>query len=448
MEKALLGKYVKIKTGKLNANASSENGLYPFFTCAIETSHINEYAFDCEAVLVAGNGDLNVKYYEGKFNAYQRTYVIESLDKNVLSVKYLFYYLESYIDKLRNGSIGGVVKYIKLNHLTDIEIPLLELETQNKIVAILDKIKAISNKRQETIAKYDELQRALFLDMFGDPIINPKEWEKYDLKKVAKLERGRFSPRPRNNPLYFNGKFPFIQTGDIANSNYRLSNFTQTLNEKGIAVSKKFKVGDIVIAIVGSTIGITSILEIDVYATDSIISIKPDKKNANNVFLEMLLRFHRKMIVEKAPEVARANINLSILGKVECIIPPLDLQEKFSHATNKIEKLKAKNTQHLEETEILFKAISQLAFKGELDFNTAVDLEMLLENDYIFFTKNSNKETIKLLLKRLDKDELNDNKFYDQRLYDKAKEFVFELLKEDKIKQTFDNRSKRVKLTV
>ena len=73
---------------------------------------------------------------------------------------------------------------------------------------------------------------------------------------------------------------------------------------------------------------------------------------------------------------------------------------------------------------------------------------MLLENDYAFFKKNSNREAIRLLLKRLDKDELNDNKFFEQRLYDKAKEFVFELLKEHKIKQIFDENSKRIKLTI
>ena len=83
---ARLGDYVRIRTGKLDANASSENGQYPFFTCAVEPLKIDTYSYDCECVLVAGNGDLNVKYYNGKFDAYQRTYIIESLDKTVLSV--------------------------------------------------------------------------------------------------------------------------------------------------------------------------------------------------------------------------------------------------------------------------------------------------------------------------------------------------------------------------
>ena len=86
--KTELGSLTSIKTGKLDANASSENGIYPFFTCAVEPLKIDSYSYDCECVLVAGNGDLNVKYYNGKFDAYQRTYIIESKDKSKLTVPY------------------------------------------------------------------------------------------------------------------------------------------------------------------------------------------------------------------------------------------------------------------------------------------------------------------------------------------------------------------------
>ena len=76
--KVKIGDLTKIKTGKLDANVSSEDGKYPFFTCSKEPLKISTYSYDCECVLVAGNGDLNVKYYNGKFDAYQRTYIIEA----------------------------------------------------------------------------------------------------------------------------------------------------------------------------------------------------------------------------------------------------------------------------------------------------------------------------------------------------------------------------------
>ena len=105
-----LGDYVKIKTGKLDANASSDNGIYPFFTCSKEPLAIDTYSYDCECVLVSGNGDLNVKYYSGKFDAYQRTYIVESNDKEKLFVRYLYYFLDKYVETLRVQSIGGVIK--------------------------------------------------------------------------------------------------------------------------------------------------------------------------------------------------------------------------------------------------------------------------------------------------------------------------------------------------
>ena len=104
------------------------------------------------------------------------------------------------------------------------------------------------------------------------------------MDQISKLERGRFSPRSRNDPSYYGGIYPFIQTGDISNSNYRLNEYNQTLNDRGIKVSKQFRKGVIVIAIVGAAIGATAILEIEVYATDSIIGIIPNEKKLIRFF--------------------------------------------------------------------------------------------------------------------------------------------------------------------
>ncbi len=92
-----LGDYVRIRTGKLDANASDPNGAYPFFTCSQEPLRISSFSYDCECVLIAGNGDLNVKYYDGQFDAYQRTYIVESIDKRQLDVRYLFHIIPHHV---------------------------------------------------------------------------------------------------------------------------------------------------------------------------------------------------------------------------------------------------------------------------------------------------------------------------------------------------------------
>ena len=111
---------VKIATGKKNANAAAENGQYAFFTCSLDDYKTNEYCFDCEAIIIAGNGAINVKYYNGKFDAYQRTYVITAN-------KYFFYcyciYKDS-IDSLIAGSKGSVINFITLGMLQEINANL------------------------------------------------------------------------------------------------------------------------------------------------------------------------------------------------------------------------------------------------------------------------------------------------------------------------------------
>jgi type I restriction enzyme S subunit len=361
-----LGDLVNIKTGKLDANAANQDGLYPFFTCAVQQLRINIYAYDCECALVAGNGDLNVKYYNGKFNAYQRVYIIESIDKEILATKFLTRFLDTCLRSLRSKTKGAVIQFIRLGDLTGLKLVLPSLDEQIHIANILSKAENLINQRKESIHLLDEFTKSTFLEIFGDPVRNDHNWNTKRLDNISKLERGRFSPRPRNDPSYFNGEYPFIQTGDISKSGNRLNAYTQTLNEKGIKVSKKFGKGTIVIAIVGATIGATAILEIEVYATDSIIGITVKKELANNVFLEFVMQFWKPILLKNAPEAARANINLEILGKLAIIYPPIKIQTQFAQIVEKTETLKTKYQKSLLELENLYGSLSQKAFKGEL----------------------------------------------------------------------------------
>lgn len=131
-----IGNLTNIRTGKLDANAA-EGGEYPFFSCSAEPLLINSYSYDCECVLVAGNGDFNVKYYNGKFDAYQRTYIIESKSER-LSVPFLYWFMMRYVDTLKHQSIGSVIKYIKLGNLTDALIPCPPLDVQDQFVVFAE----------------------------------------------------------------------------------------------------------------------------------------------------------------------------------------------------------------------------------------------------------------------------------------------------------------------
>ncbi len=274
--------------------------------------------------------------------------------QNVLP-KYLFYVV-SYMH-LEKYFSGATIPHIYYKDYKNEEFNLDSLEKQIEIVEILSKCEEILNARKQELKLLDDLIKARFVEMFGNPL-HPNKYLK--LGEIAILERGRFSPRPRNDPKYFNGEYPFIQTGDISSSNHRLSEYKQTLNEQGIKVSKKFCVGTIVMAIVGATIGATAILEREVYAPDSVIGITP--YNYNNVFLETLLQFWQPQLLANAPECARPNINLAILGEVPIIDVDVVLQNQFADFVEQVDKSKVAVQTALDETQQLFGGLLQEYF--------------------------------------------------------------------------------------
>jgi type I restriction enzyme S subunit len=161
---ASLGKLVTIKTGKLNSNASVENGKYPFFTCSKEIFAINDYAFDCEAVLLAGNnasGDFNVKHYKGKFNAYQRTYVItiDALDK--ITYRYLYFQLVNALKRLKTMSVGANTKFLKIGMIGDLEFPLPNMEEQLSILKKLSEVEENSDLLRKCYLERFDLTKIL-----------------------------------------------------------------------------------------------------------------------------------------------------------------------------------------------------------------------------------------------------------------------------------------------
>lgn len=145
-----LGEIVKVQTGKLDANASSPNGQYPFFTCADEPLKIDRYAYDCECVLLAGNGNFNVKYYKGKFEAYQRTYIIEAVTNDVY-VPFIYLLVKMQSDRFKSMSLGSAMPYIRLGYVTQAVVALPPLAEQKRIAKKVEEVMALTNRIRQVI---------------------------------------------------------------------------------------------------------------------------------------------------------------------------------------------------------------------------------------------------------------------------------------------------------
>ena len=363
--KVKIGELTKIKTGKLDANAASEDGQYPFFTCSREPLKISTYSYDCECVLVAGNGDLNVKYYNGRFDAYQRTYIIEDNGSGKLYMPYLYYFMEDYIEELRKQAIGGVIKYIKLGNLTDAMIELPSINEQKFIVDILEKAKKILDKRNKEISALGNLIKARFVEMFGDSVLNEKGWKTKPLLDMGKCKNGmNFHYDDSGVEINCLGVGDFKDLSVIDNTEQLP---TVSLNEMP-SEEYLLKDDDIVFvrsngnkALVGRSV---AVYPGDIPTTFSGFCIRY-RKYDNAVTIPYLLRVLKADSIRKKMAGRGANIqnlNQQILGTLIIPVPPIELQMEFSDFVKQVDKSKVVVQKALDETQILFNSLMQQYF--------------------------------------------------------------------------------------
>ena len=359
-----IGDLTKIRTGKLDANASSEDGQYPFFTCSKEPLKISTYSYDCECVLVAGNGDLNVKYYNGKFDAYQRPYIIEDNGKEKLYIPYLYYFMDGYVEELRKQSIGGVIKYIKLGNLTNALIELPDVETQKSIVKVLSKSKDILSFRQQQLQKLDELVKSRFIEMFGDPKLNPRKWDMVTIGDIATDVRYGTS-----RPATEGGKYPYLRMNNLTYEGYLdltdLKHIDIPDNEIEKCVVRN---GDVLFNRTNSVelVGKTCVYNLD---SDMIIAGYIIRVRIDDRVLPVILSSYLNSTVMKEQlrsmakgAVNQANINAQELRSISIYLPPITLQHEFATFVEQVDKSKFAVQQTLDKAQELFDSLMQKYF--------------------------------------------------------------------------------------
>ncbi|MDF3626156.1 restriction endonuclease subunit S [Brytella acorum] len=157
----------------------------------------------------------------------------------------------------------------------------------------------------------------------------PDGWTIRRLEDLATVERGKFSARPRNDPKFFGGDIPFVQTGDVTNSSIYVRNYSQTLNKEGLSVSKIFPKGTILMTI-AANIGDTAIASFDLACPDSLVGIIVKKNKADAYWLRIFLGTQKTTLENYAPQNAQKNINLQTLKPLEILTPPLPEQKKIA----------------------------------------------------------------------------------------------------------------------
>ena len=381
-EVKLLGELVNIKTGKLDSNAMVDGGKYPFFTCSREIFAINDYAFDCEAILLAGNnasGDFNVKHYKGKFNAYQRTYVITAKEENRILYSYLYQQLTNHLKKFKEQSLGANTKFLKIGMIQGMEIPLPPLQEQKQIVTILDSAFSAIAKAKANAEQNLKNAKELFESYLQGVFENKGDgWEEKTLGEACEMINRGVSPKylEKDGLCVLNQKC--IRDHEI---NFELARYHDSISKK-VNPERLIQVGDVLVNSTGTgTLGrVAMVRNIKNQATvDSHITIvRPKKELFEKVFFSYAMIYIEKELTESG-EGASGQTELSRTRLRDefkiCFPTSKSLQteyglkmDRLTSETKKLESIYQKKIADLEE---LKKSLLQKAFNGELKTESA-----------------------------------------------------------------------------
>ena len=314
----------EISTSKGNKNYISEN--------ARNNARIvpqNSVLVTCIGII----GKVMISESELSFNQQINAIVPNEL---ILS-KYLAYLLLYNKPKLDFISNAPVVPIINKTQFSEFEVTFHEyIDVQEKIIQNLENLDNQILKRRYQSKLLLNLVKSRFNEMFGDPVLNEMRWEIETLNKIGAIGRGVSKHRPRNASELFGGIYPFIQTGDVANSGNYIVDYHSTYSEFGLKQSKLWDKGTLCITIAAS-IAKTSILAFDSCFPDSIVGFIPGERT-NNIFIHYWFSYFQKILESQAPESAQKNINLKILSELKVILPPLSLQNEFADFVAQVDK--------------------------------------------------------------------------------------------------------------
>ena len=271
---------------------------------------------------------------------YSNEAIMAFIDKQVvdLSPDYVYYLLSGQKWELgTNKAVMGAT--LNKSSLARKMVKIHDANTQKVIVKKLNLLNDIINKRKTQLLELETLIKARFVEMFGDPVSNPKGMVKKTLPELGEFGRGVSKHRPRNDKALLGGPYPLIQTGDIANSGMYITEYHSTYSELGLRQSKMWDKGTLCITI-AANIAKTAILGFDACFPDSVVGFNANE-STNNVFVHYWFSFFQEILESQAPESAQKNINLKILSELEVIVPDIQEQNKFASFVEQVDKSKS-----------------------------------------------------------------------------------------------------------
>ncbi|AHY44758.1 restriction endonuclease subunit S [Pseudomonas aeruginosa] len=278
-------------------------------------------------------------------------------DENRVDAKYGFYALQLLKPKMEAMAPSTTVAIINKGNFEAMQIPLPPLPEQKRIAAILDKADAIRLKHQQAIQLVDDFLRAVFLDMFGDPVSNPKGWPKKSLKLLGKSATGRTPPGEKVG-MWGEG-LPFVTPGDLCG---KVDSSVREVTREGAEYSKICRKGSLLVCCIG-TVGKVGIAGRSL-AFNQQINAQEWGSEISDIYGFFVFKLSPGLVSSKAIQTTLPILKKSLFDEIEIPVPPIGLQEKFSAIAQKVSESSLRHESGLNTP--LFESLSQLAFSGQL----------------------------------------------------------------------------------
>jgi type I restriction enzyme S subunit len=332
-----LGALVSLRTGKLDVNAGVEDGEFPFFTCSRETYKIDVAAYSGKSVIVAGNGDLNVKYYDGEFNAYQRTYILQAINELVLNPKFLFHFMDVYLETLRNDTQGSTIQYLKKAQFTEAPISLPPLAEQKRIVDVVASVDAYIDALQQQVDSARTARNAVLQDLLSAGGV---DWTNATIGEFASIQSGfAFSAKDWSEDGY-----PVVKINNVRDGKVSLEScsFVSHPLPKG---AEKFQLhrGDLLITLTGE-IGATGTVSVEgpLFLNQRVgkVTVSDDSRTILS-FVAYLLSSSklRSEMWSLGKGNAQLNISPSSIHGLSVNLPPLVEQKRISEIVSSMDEV-------------------------------------------------------------------------------------------------------------
>ncbi|MDY3530178.1 restriction endonuclease subunit S [Riemerella anatipestifer] len=341
-----------------------EKGKYPVYGANGKIGFYNEYNHEKPTLLIGCRGSCGTIHISEPFSYTSgNAMALDGLSSKV-DIKFLFYYLKQRgFDDVMSG---GVQKQITKVGLEKVEIPLPPLVEQQAIAEKLDQAQKIIDLNEAEVVRYDKLAQALFIDMFGDPVQNPKGWEVKKLGEVCTNILGGGTPS-KSKPEFYIGDIPWVTPKDMKTKFIR--NSIDHINKLAIENSsaKLIPVDSILMVIRSGILKHTlpvAINKVSVTINQDMKAFLPNDKITNTLFMLYFFKVCSYFLLGKVRAVTADNIEFNQIKNLNYILPPITLQNEFAKRIEQIEILKNQAQQELEQSKNLFQSLLQESFKG------------------------------------------------------------------------------------